>query len=463
MVTLLATPSANSTFTGWSGGGCTGTGKCVVTMAAAETVTANFALTMYTLTLSTTFYGPAAGSVTSAPAGIATSAAGTTKASYVSGTTVTLTLANPTTLWSWGGACQGTGATCAFTMSADETVNLTVTANNFVFVTSTTYTGDFGGQTAGDALCQGRATAAGLPGTYQAWLSTSTSGAGARLAATGANGWIRVDGLPFTSSVASLTKDFQVYYPPVPEMTTSGNPDFTGYVQTGTSANGTAVSGGTCGDWTSTAGNAGGGSTYAGAGGWTLVELYGCSVPMSLYCFGTDINRPVVVSPATGRRAFVTEGAFNTGSGLAGADALCNTEATNAGLSNPSNFLAFLATATASAASRFDLTGLPWNRTDGIPVADTAADLVNNGPSAAITTHADGTTYTTAALAVTGGASPTTAGTSAQTCINWSSATSAGGSPQFGDPSQANSQFFTLFSSGPSCGTAVAPIYCFDK
>jgi hypothetical protein len=40
-VTLTATASAGSTFTGWSGA-CTGTGSCVVTMSAAKSVTATF-------------------------------------------------------------------------------------------------------------------------------------------------------------------------------------------------------------------------------------------------------------------------------------------------------------------------------------------------------------------------------------------------------------------------------------
>jgi len=43
-VTLTATPAASSTFTGWSGGGCSGTGTCDVTLNADTTVTATFAL-----------------------------------------------------------------------------------------------------------------------------------------------------------------------------------------------------------------------------------------------------------------------------------------------------------------------------------------------------------------------------------------------------------------------------------
>jgi peptidoglycan/xylan/chitin deacetylase (PgdA/CDA1 family) len=46
-VTLTATPAAGSTFTGWSGEGCSGTGTCEVTMSAARSVTANFSLIVY--------------------------------------------------------------------------------------------------------------------------------------------------------------------------------------------------------------------------------------------------------------------------------------------------------------------------------------------------------------------------------------------------------------------------------
>ena len=38
-VTLTAAPAVGSTFTGWSGGGCTGTGTCTVSITAPITVT----------------------------------------------------------------------------------------------------------------------------------------------------------------------------------------------------------------------------------------------------------------------------------------------------------------------------------------------------------------------------------------------------------------------------------------
>jgi hypothetical protein len=45
IVTLTATPDGNSIFTGWSGGGCSGKGQCVLVMSATVTVTANFSAT----------------------------------------------------------------------------------------------------------------------------------------------------------------------------------------------------------------------------------------------------------------------------------------------------------------------------------------------------------------------------------------------------------------------------------
>jgi hypothetical protein len=42
-ITLSAAPATGSTFTGWSGAGCSGTGSCIVAMNVDQTVTANFA------------------------------------------------------------------------------------------------------------------------------------------------------------------------------------------------------------------------------------------------------------------------------------------------------------------------------------------------------------------------------------------------------------------------------------
>ena len=41
LVTLTATENQRSVFSGWSGGGCSGTDQCVVTMSAAQNVAAS--------------------------------------------------------------------------------------------------------------------------------------------------------------------------------------------------------------------------------------------------------------------------------------------------------------------------------------------------------------------------------------------------------------------------------------
>lgn len=58
LVTLTAAPASGSTFAGWSGSGCSGTGTCVLTMSAARTVAANFSfLAPGELTLNPTSLG----------------------------------------------------------------------------------------------------------------------------------------------------------------------------------------------------------------------------------------------------------------------------------------------------------------------------------------------------------------------------------------------------------------------
>ena len=51
-VTLTAVPNTGYTFGGWSGGGCSGTGTCIVIMDEDTTVTANFNINTYTLSYS---------------------------------------------------------------------------------------------------------------------------------------------------------------------------------------------------------------------------------------------------------------------------------------------------------------------------------------------------------------------------------------------------------------------------
>ncbi|CAK0772210.1 hypothetical protein CCP3SC5AM1_780003 [Gammaproteobacteria bacterium] len=122
-VTLTASPASGSMFAGWSGGGCEGTGPCIVVMNGGQSVKAIFDPVTYLLTVAKS--GRGAGTVTSNPDGINSgpdSSENTFK--YKPGTTVTLTATPITgtefTGWS-GDDCSGIG-TCILTMNTDKTV-----------------------------------------------------------------------------------------------------------------------------------------------------------------------------------------------------------------------------------------------------------------------------------------------------------------------------------------------------
>jgi len=128
-VTLTAAPATGSTFTGWTGGGCTGTGTCTVVMTAATSVTAAFTLNTYALTV-TLGAGTGSGSVASAPAGI--TCGSDCSEVYPHGTSVTLTAtpAAGSAFSGWTGACSGTGP-CTITMTAATVVTATFAIATF--------------------------------------------------------------------------------------------------------------------------------------------------------------------------------------------------------------------------------------------------------------------------------------------------------------------------------------------
>lgn len=129
VVTLTALPQPGSTFARWSGGGCTGTGTCVVTMSAASSVTATFSSSAYSLTVARA--GTGVGTVASSPAGI--NCGSSCSSPYAYGTTVTLTATPATgssfTGWS-GGGCSGTG-TCTVSVTAATTVTASFTLSTY--------------------------------------------------------------------------------------------------------------------------------------------------------------------------------------------------------------------------------------------------------------------------------------------------------------------------------------------
>lgn len=123
-VTLTASPDAGHAFTGWSGGGCSGTAPCVVNVTSSVTVTATF-LPLLDLAKS----GTGAGTVAGTPTGIGSeiscgAACSSDSAAFGLGTAVTLTASpeagNVFAGWS-GSGCPSTGQ-CVVTMSGPRSV-----------------------------------------------------------------------------------------------------------------------------------------------------------------------------------------------------------------------------------------------------------------------------------------------------------------------------------------------------
>ena len=138
VVILRAIPDPGSTFSGWSGAGCSGLGTCAITMSEAQNVSAVFSTTTIS-THSLTVTNDGGGTVTSFPPGI--SCPNDCSEPYPVDTEVTLT-ATPnegTVFAGWGGNCVGTGP-CKMTMSEANTVTATfstIPANTYPLMVST--------------------------------------------------------------------------------------------------------------------------------------------------------------------------------------------------------------------------------------------------------------------------------------------------------------------------------------
>ena len=311
---------------------------------------------------------------------------------------------------------------------------------NAVFVTSTTHTGNLGGLAGADAICQARATAGGMPpGNYIAWLSTLTVDASSRLGA--ARGFVRTDGRPFADTQTGLFISQAVLNTILTDengAVASSDDVWTGTLNTGTAAPNT------CADWTSTVGNGTAGNAQGGPVSWTLYNFPACSNTLRLYCFRTDLVFPIVIPPASDRFAFLTSATFTSGGGIAAADALCASE--QGGL--PGTYKAYLATSTASAASRFNLAFAPYMRVDmqrvgGAAQIGTYSRLQSGIWQTVGGNYVSGTLLSNRA-AWTGAGQPDAVGTPATTCSDW---TSTAGTAWIGDPTLASPAWFAVASS----------------
>jgi hypothetical protein len=327
---------------------------------------------------------------------------------------------------------------------------------NRVFISSTGLTGTFGGLAQADDFCTTKAGAAGIPGTFRAFLSTSTVNARDRFA--GSRGWMRVDDEPVVDTIEAMVNG-KLYNPlTIDENGATVDPNVV-FVWTGTGGDGrTDIS--TCADWTN------GASGRSGETDATIPRVFyggmaACSVfNYRFYCF--EVGHAVVQGPrvTAGRVAFTSSpaGAVTT---MAALDGHCQTEATAAGLGG--TFLAALATKTASIQQRFTADARPWIRPDGTVVASTFAALFDaTHLTSYVNQHADGT-YAVATEFVNGGGAGTNVGTTSSTCNDWAG---TNGAPTLGNTiSIRKDRFWANNMVGSATGdcTALPSLLCLEQ
>ena len=257
---------------------------------------------------------------------------------------------------------------CDVVMTSPRAVDAGFTRANVAFVTAGAYPSNLGSAAAYDTICKNVARDAGLfeapndGGTWVAWRSDLGSGASFRLGTAG--GWVRVDGRVVSPLAPLSDQNAPVVLDERNQLVDGGAI----VVLTGTSTSGT-VGASNCGGWVWDTGN----SSVAGyvgridVAGWSSgVAPSATCMPTRVLCFEANRQRTLLV-PAQrleGPRAFVSVGVVDGGVTPAEANALCDAEAQDAGLSG--SFVALRSTADAGASML--VTGDTWYRTDGQPL-----------------------------------------------------------------------------------------------
>lgn len=341
--------------------------------------------------------------------------------------------------------------------TTDGTDTMPIDGANYIFVTSSRHAaGAIGGLAGADAICQGRADAAGLDGSYVAWLSTQ-SGENAVARVGEGSGWIRPDGLPVANTVDQLRTGHFFYPPVLDENGTLAAPDI---AWTGTyDGMFDAIEGNTdCAGWTSSDGAATSTAGDVGSVGswWSSLYLLACASEYPLLCVGNDRQQEIVVEPIEGRRVFISEGYIVATQGRAAADSLCAQEASQSGFDG--TFLAMLAVDGESPMARFDVDGPPWVRVDGVRV------FADDGPLgdallAPFMLDRNGTLLYLA-MAWAGAGAADAAGAPATTCTNWTAMT--GRATMFATLS-TYWQGWGLGGAESECAQAGYPVVCMQE
>jgi hypothetical protein len=160
-----------------------------------------------------------------------------------------------------------------------------------VFATSSTHNGNLGGLAGADAICNARAAAANLAGSYMAWISTNQGSPSTRFTqsmteyrlVTGtkvADNWADlVDG-----SLDAAIDRTETGAVSVDTSSSCGGTNRT--ARTGTTSAGVATNA-TCNNFSSGGGGQSGtlGRTTAADGNWTSCGTANCNQQTAIYCF----------------------------------------------------------------------------------------------------------------------------------------------------------------------------------
>ena len=187
-----------------------------------------------------------------------------------------------------GSATPTATSTATSTGTATPTPTATSTpAGKLVFVTSSGFFGNLGGTAGGDTDCNNAASAAGLSGTYKAWLSTAATGDNPASSFTQSTiPYVLVDNTQVAANWTALvsgTLDHAINEDEHGTITTQS------FVWTGTNANGTAPTypqqSLDCFGWSDQTDLAYVGSPAATNSTWSLQEGVVCNNLVPLYCF----------------------------------------------------------------------------------------------------------------------------------------------------------------------------------
>ncbi len=196
------------------------------------------------------------------------------------------------------------------------------------------------------------------------------------------------NGKPLVATRNDLTKGQFLYSPVFDE----NGSYWSGFLISGSNADGTNL-GVNCADYSNTTD-----STLGIADNTNTLTKWGAAPvscnPSAIYqqdtrilCMEIDFNTAGLTGSDTGRYAFVSSSSVNGAVGVAGADTICNNEKGTL----PGTYRAFLGTESATAASRFDLSGAPWMRPDKVRITASVNDfMAHTQPTSGIIQTSDG-------------------------------------------------------------------------